>query len=195
MTWDDLFLICFLTGFGLSTISFLAGHAHFSVRGHARVAPLRHGRLGSGRSIGISPVNFGTVSAFLTWFGGAGYLASKAFGFVVAAALVTALLCGITGASVVFAFLAKVLMAKEEHLDPADFEMTGVLGKVSGTIRSGGTGEILFSQNGVRKAASARSETGAAIPLGDEVVVTRYEDGIAYVRRWDELLQAPHAAE
>ena len=35
--------------------------------------------------------------------------------------------------------------------------------------------------------ARARAETGAAIPKGVEVIVTRYEKGIAYVRPWDEL--------
>src|SRR5688572_15439729 len=122
MTWDDIFLICFLTGFGLSAISFLSGHVNLHFHGHARGVPLRPGKLSSCRSTGVSPVNFGTVAAFLTWFGGAGYLASKAFGFVVVTAIVIAMLCGLTGASIVFAFLAKVLMARQEHLDPADFE-------------------------------------------------------------------------
>ena len=33
----------------------------------------------------------------------------------------------------------------------------------------------------------ARSDEGFAIPKGTEVVVTRYEQGIAYVRPWEEL--------
>ena len=33
----------------------------------------------------------------------------------------------------------------------------------------------------------ARSDDGQAISKGTEVVITRYEKGIAYVRRWDEL--------
>ena len=35
--------------------------------------------------------------------------------------------------------------------------------------------------------SGARAESGTAIPKGVEVVVTRYEKGIAYVRPWDEL--------
>ena len=49
-------------------------------------------------------------------------------------------------------------------------------------IRAGGTGELIYSQEGTRRVAGARSEDGAAIPKGAEVVVTRYEKGIAYVR-------------
>ncbi len=86
-----------------------------------------------------------------------------------------------------FGFLTKVLLRHERFLDSADFEMTGVLGSVTVPIRAGGTGEIVYSQQGTRRSAGARSEDAAAIPRGSEVVVTRYEKGIAYVRLWEEL--------
>jgi hypothetical protein len=63
-----------------------------------------------------------------------------------------------------------------------------VLGKLSMPIREGGTGEIVFSQEGTRRCAGARSEDGSPIDKRTEVIVTRYEKGIAYVRRWDEQL-------
>jgi hypothetical protein len=62
-----------------------------------------------------------------------------------------------------------------------------VLGTVTSNIRPSGTGEMIFSQAGARRAAPARSEDGLTIEKGTEVVVTRYERGIAYVRPWDEL--------
>ena len=43
---------------------------------------------------------------------------------------------------------------------------------------------MIYSQEGTRRAAAARSEDGIAIPKGTEVMVTRYEKGIAYVRPW-----------
>ena len=39
----------------------------------------------------------------------------------------------------------------------------------------------------MRRAASVRSEDGQPIAKGIEVVVTRYERGIAYVRTWEEM--------
>jgi hypothetical protein len=78
-------------------------------------------------------------------------------------------------------------MKHDYTLDPADFEMVGVLGSVSGAIRRGGTGEMIFEQQGVRKASAARAERDEEIARGEEVVVTRYENGVAYVRRWNEL--------
>jgi hypothetical protein len=65
----------------------------------------------------------------------------------------------------------------------------GVLGRISSPIREGGTGEIIFSQAGTRQTCGARSESGEALPRGIEVIVTRYEHGIAYVRRWEDLAE------
>jgi len=83
--------------------------------------------------------------------------------------------------------LTRVLISDDACLDPADFEMTGVLGRVSSPIREGGTGEIIYSQAGTRRTCGARAEDGAAIAKGSEIVVTRYEKGIAYVRLWTEI--------
>ena len=72
-------------------------------------------------------------------------------------------------------------------MDPADFEMVGVLGKLCVSIREGGTGELIYSQMGTRRVCGARSDDGGAMAKGTEVVVTRYEKGIAYVRLWSEM--------
>jgi hypothetical protein len=96
-------------------------------------------------------------------------------------------MAGLIGGGIIFLFLAKVLISDEEYLDPADFEMVGVLGKLSVPIREGGTGELIYSQMGTRRVCGARSEGGSAIAKGAEVVVTRYEKGIAYVSLWSEM--------
>jgi membrane-bound ClpP family serine protease len=94
---------------------------------------------------------------------------------------------GITGGGMVFLFLTKVLLAHERPLNALDYEMVGVYGQLTSAIREGGTGEIGFSQEGVRRGAPARSEDGKAIQKNADVVVTRYENGVAYVRQWDDL--------
>jgi hypothetical protein len=200
VTWSDFYLICFLVGFGLSLLSLLAGtlhvhlphlHMHHGIHlgghGHAGTGGQGAGGKGLGRGTTVSFFNMGTIAAFLTWFGGTGYLLSGHYGVWFAAALGIATLSGLGGAAVVFWFLAKVLMSREESLDPADYDMVGVLGKLSIAIRTGGTGELIYTQGGTRRVTGARAETGAAIAKGAEVVVTRYEKGIAYVRPWDEL--------
>ena len=135
----------------------------------------------------MSPFNFVTFTAFLAWFGGTGFLLTRFSTVWFVMGLGIALVSGLIGAGVVFLFLSKVLTSEEENLDPADYEMVGVLGRVSVAIREGGTGEIIYSQAGTRRTCGARAENGRAIARGSEVVVTRYDKGIAYVRLWEEL--------
>jgi hypothetical protein len=87
----------------------------------------------------------------------------------------------------VFLFLSKVLISEEENMEAADYEMVGVLARVCSSVREGGTGEIIYTQMGTRRVCGARSDDGRAIAKGTEVVVTRYEKGIAYVRLWSEM--------
>ncbi len=190
MTWPDFYLICFLVGFALSAISLVGGMLHVGLPdlhlGDFHLGDFGHAHADAGAG-GLSPFNLGTLSAFLAWFGGTGYLLSRFYGVWFLAALLVAAVSGIGGAAMVFWFVAKVLVSREENLDPADYDMIGVLGRLSIAIRQGGTGEMVFSQAGTRHVAGARSDTGEAIPRGAEVVVTRYEKGIAYVRRWEDL--------
>ena len=139
------------------------------------------------RGASVSPLNPPSIAAFLAWFGGTGYLLTRFSAMWVGLALFLAVIAGLIGGSIIFFFLTKVLMSDQEYLDPADFEMVGVLGKLSVPIREGGTGELIYSQMGTRRVCGARSDGGAALSKGAEVVVTRYEKGIAYVRLWEEL--------
>ena len=88
-----------------------------------------------------------------------------------------------------FWFMARVLGRHEHELTAEETATIGMVGRVSGAIRDHGTGEILFSQNGARRFAAARSENGLPIPRDTEVMVMRYEQGIAWVRRWDEVVE------
>jgi membrane protein implicated in regulation of membrane protease activity len=196
MTWESFYLLCFIVGFLLTVISFLTGtlHVHFlshlhlpRIFGHG-AAPA-HGAVGAhglGDS-GISPYNPTTFLAFLTWFGGVGYLLTGRghWGYLIV--LFASIAAGLLGAAILFGFLTKVLLKHERSLSAADFEMVGVLGRITVPIRAGGTGEIVYSQAGTRRSAGARSESGEPIVRGAEVVVTRYESGIAFVRLWEEL--------
>lgn len=191
MSWPDFYLICFVVGLILSGVSLLSGHAHLHIgHGHGPVHVGHgqghvHGGHGKG---GVSFFNFATVTAFLAWFGGAGFLLTRHPTIWIWLTLAVAVLSGLVGAGIVFWFLAK-LMATERPLDPADYTLIGALGRLSSPIRQGGIGEIIFSQQGARRSIGVRSESGAPIPKGTEVVITRYEKGIAYVRPWDELAE------
>jgi hypothetical protein len=177
MTQSDFFLGCLIFGFMLSAISFLAGSLHVHVHGHHGYHTARGG----------SKLNFGSIAAFITWFGGAGYLLTRFTGIGLLIVVAIALLAGTAGGAIILAFIAKVLAPNDIPLDPADYRMVGALGTVSSPVLSNGTGEMIFVQQGRRTGVPIRSDTGKPIAAGKEVVVTRYEHGIAYVREWEEL--------
>jgi hypothetical protein len=210
MTWENFYLVCFIVGFALAVIGFLSGtlhwpfaHSHapgFHMHGmHLPHGPVHgvpahgagaaHGAPAHGADVGssISPYNFATFMAFLAWFGGMGYLLTARGNLSRLIVLSMAVASGVVGSAIVFTFLTKVLLKHERALDSADFEMIGVLGRVTVPMRPGGTGEIVYSQAGTRRSTGARSESGGPIVRGSEVIVTRYERGIAYVRPWEEL--------
>ena len=189
MNWEIFYLVCFVVGFAYTAFSFLSGTLHVHLH-----MPHFHGGHGAGHHGGGQGHSFGffnpmTIAIFLAWFGGTGYLLVHLRHIWVFAGLAFSTLAGLAGAGVVMVFATKYLMAHESSLDPMDYEMVGVLGKVSGSIRSRGTGEIIFVQEGARKACAARSEADDEIRRGEEVVVTRFDQGVAYVRRWSELAE------
>jgi len=193
MTWAMFYLVCFLIGVTLSVLSFLGGSfhlPHFHVHmphGGPHIAGGGHVAGGGGPEMPF--VNFGTITAFLAWFGGTGYLLTRYSSLMVAGVLTLATVAGLAGATIVFWFVAKLLLKHDRELDPADYERVGVLGRISSPVRAGGTGEIIFSQEGTRHTCGARSENGEVLARGTEVIITRYEHGIAYVRRWEEMVE------
>lgn len=187
MTVEQVFLGCFLFGFIFSLIAVVAGSSHLHLGGHHHFFGHHYGAGAHGTGGIGEKFNAGTIAAFLTWFGGAGYILSSWGRIGIAAILVVAVVVGLIGAAIIFIVVAKLLAPGDQPLDPADYRMIGALGKVSSPVRLNGTGEMIFVQQGRRAAVPIRSEDGCAIPTGKEVVVTRYEHGIAYVREWEEL--------
>jgi hypothetical protein len=196
MTWSDFYLICFAVGFLFSLLSFVAGglnlhghwpDVHFHSGGHGVGGDAAGSHAHGAAHESVSPFNFFTIAIFLAWFGGTGYLLTRFSTIVFMLGLLISTAVGLVGAGIVFMFLAKVLMSPEAIMDPADYEMVGVVGRVASPIREGGTGEIIYSQVGRRRACPARSEDNVAIERDAEVVVTRYEKGTAYIRRWEEV--------
>jgi membrane protein implicated in regulation of membrane protease activity len=192
MSWSGFYLFCFLIGFSLSACSFFAGaaHLHLPLRWHLPFYPHHHGSaLGKGAEA-LSWFNASTVLAFLAWFGGTGYLLAKHSRFVALSSLAIAVLAGLVAGFIVFRFMARLLKNTEAHMNEWDYRHEGSVGTVSMSIAPKGTGEVIFEQHGVRRSLGARSEDGTAIEKGAEVVIGRYDKGIAYVKRWDEFTKA-----
>ena len=193
MTWEMFYLTCFLVGVTLSLLSFVGGslhlpHVHFHLsHGHVSTPQLGGGHAGVSRGPEMPMFNFATIAAFLAWFGGTGYILTRHSSLLVTVIVLIAIAVGLAGSAIVFWFIVKFLLTHDHALDPADYDRVGVLGRISSAIRQGGTGEIIFSQEGTRQTCGARSEDGEPLARGTEVIVTRYERGIAYVRRWEDM--------
>ena len=187
MTWESFYLVCFFVGLILALLSWISGaHLHFHIPVHFHFA---HGfHLPAGRA-GLGPVNGLTLVVFLTCFGGAGVLLTHYRNPAVLIVLALSIAIAFIITSVFYLSLMRTLAAQERPLRAEDYEMGGVLGYLRFPIREGGTGELIYDQEGTRRSCGARSDEGRAIAKGTEVVVMRYEGGIAYVRPWEELQQ------
>jgi len=190
MNWPQIFLGCFLIGFVLSALSFAFGivnaHLHVPWEHHVHAGAWH---VGNGPGPAVGPINFATLTAFLAWFGGTGYLLTSQFRWLALPAVGLSVVLGLCGAAAVFWIMARVLWSPHENMQSADYHMVGVLGRLSHPIREGGIGELIYSRKGARQSCGARSADGHAIERGAEVVVTEYERGIAAVRRWSDLAE------
>jgi membrane protein implicated in regulation of membrane protease activity len=205
MTFADFYLICFVVGFALSLLSFIFSRLdwHLPVKWHFHGAAAHHaGALGAKGPVSATHTGTGVASstargvtswlnppvlfAFLAWFGGTGFLLTQYYRVWFLLGLAAAIFAGVIGAAIVSWFLVKVLLPHETILQDSDYELVGTVARVNSPIRAGGTGEIIFSQAGVRRCAGARHEDGQALEKGREVVIARVEKGIAYVAPWEE---------
>ena len=188
MHWETVYLTCFGVGLVFSIISLLGGLSHlhighFHFGGHAHVHTPHGAHAHSANS--ISPINGFTITAFLCWFGGTGYLLYHYHLFFAPFIVLLATASGVAGAGMIFLFLAKILLPHEHAMTAEETEIIGTIGRVSVPVRSGGTGEILYSQAGTRRSAAARSDDGSPLGKDIEIIVMRYENGVAYVRPWE----------
>ena len=135
----------------------------------------------------LSWFNASSVLAFLAWFGGTGYLLTKHSNLIAIFCLAIAIAAGLAGGWIVFRFMSRLLQNTEAQMNEWDYRHEGSVGRVSISIPAGGTGEVIFEQHGIRRSAGARSDDGSSLEKGAEVVISRYEKGMAYVRKWDEF--------
>jgi len=193
MSWSDVYLFCFLVGTTLSLLSFMAGIVHldlpFKLHLHLHLPHVHmHHGAAHGGGTDVSWFNATTVLAFLAWFGGVGYLMTKYSHVETLFIAGIATAAGMAAGWVMLRFLVQ-LVGPSEPLLESDRRVEGALATVSMTIRENGTGEIIFPLGGSRRCSGARSSDGTPIAKGTEVVIERYEKGIAYVKKWDELMR------
>jgi len=186
----SFFLGCFAFGLIFTVTSFVLGalggghfhlpHLHF----HAGHGPGGGGH-GATEHPALSFFNVSTISAFLTWFGGAGYLLSRYSSFTAAAVTGLSAVAGVAGGGIIFVTLSKYVYPRLTEMRAEDYQLPGTAARVSSPIRAGGVGEIVYTLAGTRRSDGARAVSGEALERGAEVVIVRVEKGIAWVERYD----------
>ncbi|MCC6704593.1 MAG: hypothetical protein IT334_06930 [Thermomicrobiales bacterium] len=177
-TFDAILLGMFLFGLLFTIGSFLLGV--IDVGWDA-------GHDGGGDHFGHSVLNLGVILTFITWLGGVAFLARNSFDLALGLALVVGLVAAVVAGYGIYRLLGYV-RAHENVMKPEDYRLPGQIARVSSSIREGGTGEVVYVQQGVRQVAAARSDRGEPIPRGAEVIILRAEKGIVYVDFWDQLV-------
>lgn len=186
----SVFAVCFALGLILALISFVAGVGHF---GHAHVHlghahgnnahPGGHNSTGGERGEGVSFLNLSSVTIFVTWFGAIGFSLRLAGGLGLFLVVAFAVIGGVAGAYAVYLFLAKFLLkGQSKPMTASDTYMPGTVARVTSQINAGGVGEIVYVHLGTRRSCGAKATDGAQISKGTQVIILRYEKGIAYVK-------------
>ena len=96
-------------------------------------------------------------------------------------------------AAVIAAVLVRTLMSAfvRASVEPLSLQAEGAIGSINAPIRVGGTGEVIYTLEGLRRSAAARSIDGRALPRGTSVVIVRRERGVALVEPLDPLEDLP----
>lgn len=134
-------------------------------------------------------LNITSLLAFVTWFGGVGYLARNGVGLNGLLSVFVGIAGGFAAGWVVLWFMRTVLRSADDTLDPKDFDRVGLLARVTSSIRAGGVGEIVWEQRGARMVTSAKAASPEPIGRGTEVLILRIERGMAVVEPFDGLLE------
>src|SRR5207237_7560210 len=189
MTLSTLFLICFLVGLGVSAVSLFSSFLHLHHGGfhfHHHGGGGGHSLVKNGSELFGSLFNLAAITIFLAWFGGVGLLLEEMTRLAAGGVVVIAGGAGLTGAAAIVR-LVRALRSREHPLQP--IQLVGTIGKLTIPIREGGTGEIVYTVDGRRRCSGARSDdTKRPIARDTEVVITRYDKGIAYVCEFDRMI-------
>ena len=122
-----------------------------------------HGGGHGGHDAHISPFSISTLSAFLAWFGGAGYLLTRYTHLTALLDLLLAAAVGLVGGGIIFLILGKDVLPRLTELRQEDFQIPGTVGHLSVSIAAGAVGEIVYSMGGSQQVDSARSVSGTAV--------------------------------
>jgi hypothetical protein len=167
-----IFLAAFIGGLVLAVFSMLHG--------------VERARRKRNRSRAPSPyVNLPAVAAFATGFGLTGYLLASRTILPVWADFLLGSAGGVLMAGGTVTLLAAwALRGMKGKAITEEHDIQGQPAVVTREISLAGAGEISYDHQGREVRVTARSLDTRTLPAGTEVVIDRFEDGVACVEEW-----------
>jgi hypothetical protein len=170
-----LFLLAFGGGLAIAVYTML--HGVEKKRGDAISRPAAH-------------LNLPALAALMVVFGAVGYLLIRN------SALGSGTIAAISAAAGVAGWFGMTLLMAKWALRPDDGnahdeaeEIQGQLARVLTPIRANALGSIRYERNGKQHDAPARGLNDSEIPSDADVVIDRFDDGIAVVEDWASVEQ------
>jgi len=172
------------------------GHAHTHASAHATAAKSGNVVHATQQAADVAQavttpwllrLNIAALVLFLAVFGGVGALLTRSSALPQVLIIAIAAAGGIGGSAIVNRVM-NALVSRERPLEPISYY--GTPARVTIPIRGGGgTGEIVYTVDGTRRCSGARSNDGNGINKDAEVIILRYDKGIAYVAAFDDGAQ------
>jgi hypothetical protein len=130
-------------------------------------------------------LNLPMIAGFATVFGVTGYLLVRYSSLSSFPVVLIAAVAGAAGGAGAVALVARwALRGDPLESDDPHHLIQGHPARVTAAIGADTPGEITFELQGGRHIVPARSIDGAPVAVGDEVVIERIENDVAYVESW-----------
>jgi membrane-bound ClpP family serine protease len=178
-----IYIICLAVGLIFTLISAIAGHL-FGGGDSGDIGTGGHAEAGVDSS-GVPGVSFFSptvLASFITSFGAVGLILSRIE--ATSSVWISAPISAITGIGIAFGtFLLfnQMFNATQSSSEARVSSLIGQTASIITPIPADGVGEIAYVRSGCRYTAPARSETGAAVPAGRTVTITRIIGSQFYV--------------
>ncbi len=131
---------------------------------------------------GLSPWSPTVISAFVSTFGGVGYLSLIEWQAGVPLSVLAGIIGGFAFSFFVFWGMNKIFDAVQSSSEVRVSELKGRKAEIITPIPKGGVGEISYVAEGTRLSAPARSVSGKAVARGATVKIVRITRTIYYVK-------------
>jgi membrane protein implicated in regulation of membrane protease activity len=179
------YAVCLIAGLLFTIVSALAGHGFHGGDGHD-IGTGGHAEAGFDNS-GIPGISFFSpvvLASFITAFGGLGVLFSSIPAtsnvWISAPLSIGGAICI---ASLVLWMFNALFSRSQSSSEGRVGALVGYQASLIASIPENGVGEIAYVQSSTRYTAPARSEKGAAIPVGETVRITRVVGTQFFVER------------